>query len=258
MPARKNPRLVLSEYYVPDSSIAVQEARRILMESARRVFPKMLERLAADVLPVYEEPARSGFNLEAVLWHSGLSPFKELPQESSLRFELSKWASEFHAEQGWFLDDTLRTLRGWHIAPDWLSELKWNPIGGVTTAVAWGEPFKLDYMGWEMQLHTWADYSQSVRERFEQHLAEYEVASRMLAESRGLVRAPHKYSLKNLEWFVLYQFKGQTAAKIAGRDGVSAKGENESTILKGVKAAARLIGWDSLRPKTGPLNRKIR
>ena len=259
MTNRKNPRLAYCEYVAPDnSSIAVEQARWDLMRCVRRVYPEMLKQLAADVLPAYKELAKSDFKIEAILWHSRLSPSKELPQNSTLRTELSKWSNKFHAEQDWFLDQMLRTLRGWHVAPDWCSELRCNPIGGVTSTIAMGEPFKFDCEGWEMQLLTWMDYSRSVRERFEQHLAEYEAASRTLAESRGLVRAPHKYSPVNLDYFVLYQFAGLSSASIAGRSDAPSEGENEDTILKGVKAAARLIGWDSLRPTPGRPNRKIR
>jgi hypothetical protein len=259
MTKRKNPRLAYCEYVAPDSSsITIEQARWGLMRCVRRVFREMLEQLAVDVLPAYKELAKSDFDIDAILWNSRLSPFKKLPQNSSLRTELSKWASTFHAEQDWFLDEMLRTLRGWHVAPDWRSDLKCNPIGRVISTVAMGDPFKFDCEGWEMQLLTWAAYSRSVRERFEKHLAEYEKASRTLAESRGLVRSPHKYSSVNLDYFVLYQFAGLSSTKIADRSDASAKGESESTILKGVKTAARLIGWDSLRTTPGRPNRKIR
>jgi hypothetical protein len=109
-----------------------------------------------------------------------------------------------------------------------------------------------------MQTFTWAAYSRSVRERFEHYLAEYEAASRKLAGSRGLVRAPHKYSPENLEWFVLYQFAWLSSKAIADRPDNTLKAASESAILKGVKTAARLIGWDSLRPTPGRPNRKIR
>lgn len=259
MPARKNPRLAYCEYVAPDgSSVALEQARRDLMRSIRQVFPEMLKKLAAEVLPAYEALANSDFKIERILWNSQFSPFEKLPQDCYLSSAISTWASEFHAEQGWFLDEMLRTLRGWHVAPDWRTELKCNPIGRVTSTVAMGEPFGFDCEGWEMQLLTWAAYSSSVRDRFESHLAEYEKASRKLAESRGLVHAPHKYSPVNLDWFVHYQFEGLSSTEIANRPDIAAAGVAEDTILKGVKTAARLIGWDSLRPTPGRQNRKIR
>jgi hypothetical protein len=259
MPTRKNPRLAYCEYVAQDnSSIAVEQARRDLMRCVKRVFPKMLKQLAADVLPAYEEIAKSDFKIEAILWHPRLSPFKKIPQNSSLRTSLSRWANEFHAEQDWFLDEMLRTLRGWYVAPDWRSELRCNPIGTVTSVVACGDPFGFACEGWEMQTVTWAAYSQSVRELFEQHLADYEAASRKLAESNGLVLATHKYSAVNLDYFVLYQFAGLSSNKIANHTDNALNASSESTILKGVKAAAGLIGWDSLRPTPGRPNRNIR
>jgi hypothetical protein len=76
-----------------------------------------------------------------------------------------------------------------------------------------------------------------------------------------LVRVPHKSSPANLEWFALYQFVGLSSKGIADRPNFASDPDaapDESTILKGVKAAARRIGWDSLRPTRGRLNRKIR
>lgn len=178
--------------------------------------------------------------------------------ESRLKSALSDWAREFHAERGWFLDEALRTLRSWYVAPDCRELLEWNPIGGVTSTLAMGECFQFDCEGWEMQLLTWAAYSKSVRERFEQKLAEYEAASRKLADLRGLVHAPQKYSPSNFDWFVLYQFAGLPSTQIVKRIAPQNPSIDESTVLKGVKAAAKLAGWDSLRPLPHRRNRKIR
>jgi hypothetical protein len=78
-----------------------------------------------------------------------------------------------------------------------------------------------------------------------------------LAESMGLVRARRKYSPDNLEWFVLYQFAGISSKTIADRYvAVEGKDLDESTVLKGIKAAAKLIGWNHLRQSRQ--NRKTR
>ncbi len=278
---RKTPRLAYCEYVIPDpkGSTAVWMARLDLMRAVKRIYPTMLERLSADVFPAYAELAQSGFDFDRILWSNRLSPHTVIPENGEpqiqvekktgkatlahyntrLKSALSQWANKFHAGTNWFLDETLRTLRRWYVAPDWRDSLKWNPIGGVTSTLAMGERFRFDCEGWEMQLLTWAAYSKSVRERFEQQLAEYEAASRTLAESRGLVRAPRKYSPSNFDWFVLYQFEGLSSTEIADR----CSQENEpdidpSSVLKGVKTAAKLVGWDRLRAPHAKRNRKIR
>jgi hypothetical protein len=259
MSPRKNPRLAYCEYVLPDSehSTATEMARRDLMRAVERCHRVMLEKLSHSVFPAYAELAKSGFGFDDILWHPRLSPHTLIPETSPLKSALSEWAREFHAENGWFLDDALRTLRGWFVAPDWRESLRWNPNGRLSYTVAMGERFHFDSVGWEMQLLTWARYSQSVREEFEQKLDEYAAASRKLAESRGLVRAPHKYSPVNLDWFVLYQFKGLSSAEIAGLD-ESPNSLNESTVQKGVRTASRLVGWQQLRPRLKNTNRKIR
>ena len=273
MPARKTPSVAYGEYVPKEPSSAdleerrnreahrFQKARRALMETVREYFPEMLERLATDVLPAYadwqQESANPRFTPEAILF-SKPSPFKALTQDSSLRTALWKWATEFHAEQDWFLDEMLRTLRGWHVAPDWRSELRCNPIGQVTTIVARGGPFSFACEPWEMQTCTWTDYRHSLLERFDQYLNEYQATCRTLAESCNLDPVQPKVSPDNLRWFALYQFKELPYREIALQVRTEAFGEKESGIRKGVTAAQRLIGWDSLRSKPRPWHRKVR
>jgi hypothetical protein len=87
---------------------------------------------------------------------------------------------------------------------------------------------------------------------------EYEKETREFAESRGLVRAQRKYSPDNFEWFVLYQFAGMSSTAIADRYAEKDKFLEESTVLKGIKAAAKLIGWNQLRASPQTHSRKIR
>jgi hypothetical protein len=121
-----------------------------------------------------------------------------------------------------------------------------------------GERFYFEFHGWEMQLLTWTKYRETLQTEFERKLAAYEAESRKLAESRGLVRAPHKYSPSNFDWFVLYQFAGLSSPQIVKQIARQDPNIDESTVLKGVKAAAKLVGWGYLRPAPRRNNRKIR
>jgi hypothetical protein len=146
----------------------------------------------------------------------------------------------------------LRTLHGWYIAPDWRTSLEWDRNHGRRDVPAVGRAFNFRYQGWEVRLLTWQAYSNSLRESLEKKLLAYEKQTRQLAESIGLVRAQRKYSPDNLEWFVLYQFAGMSSKKIADRYADEGKALDESTVLKGIKAAARLIGWNHLRNHRRP------
>ena len=149
-------------------------------------------------------------------------------------------------------------MRGWYVAPDWRSSLAWDRYNGRRAVPAIGKTFELSHRGWEVQLLGWPAYSQSLRQGFETKLLEYEKETRELAESMGLVRARRKYSPDNLEWFVLYQFAGMTSRTIADRYAVEGKAVDESTVLKGIKAAAKLIEWNHLIHPRQTRNRKIR
>lgn len=165
MAQAKIKRLAYCEYVLPDAegSIAVWAARLDLMRAVNRLFPEMLQRLSSDVLPAYAELAKSGFSFDSFLWHPRLSPRLKIPEDSLLKTALSQWAIKYHAETDWFLDETLKTLRGWHVAPDWRESLRWNPHSGVTSTLTMGREFEFACEGWEMQLLTWDKYVKSVR-----------------------------------------------------------------------------------------------
>jgi len=226
------------------------------------VFPTFLEKLAADVFPSFCQLAKEGKlgkgrnDFHKGLW--GKFSYAALTDEGGLKLALSKWAAEFNAEAEWLMVGALRTLHGWYIAPDWRSSLAWDHHHGRKDVPAVGTAFEFRYQGWEVQLLTWPAYCKSLRQSLENKLLEYEKQTRELAESMGLVRARRTYSPDNLEWFVLYQFAGMTSSAIVGRYVREGKALEESTVLKGIKAAAKLIGWNRLGPPPQTQNRKVR
>jgi hypothetical protein len=264
MAKRTTPSLAFSEYVSPDSdnSVQVWQARLRVIEAAKRVYPIFLKKLSADVFPLYYQLAKEGKlakgrnDFDKALW--GKSPYDALTDDGGLKSALSKWAAHFNAEAEWLMVGALRTLRGWYVAPDWRESLAWDPHHGRRERPAVGNAFEFCYQGWEVQLLTWQAYSKSLRQSLEKKLLECEKQTRELAESMGLVRARRKYSPDNLEWFVLYQFAGMTSKTIADRYVVEGKALDESTVLKGIKAAAKLIGWNHLSQPRQTRNRKIR
>jgi hypothetical protein len=252
MAKRTTPSLAFSEYVSPNSGNSVQiwRARLQVIEAVKRVYPIFLEKLSADVFPFYYQLAKEGklakgrIDFDKALW--GSSPYEALTEDGDLKSALSKWAAHFNAGAEWLMVGALRTLRGWYVAPDWRDSLAWDCHHGRKERPTIGKTFEFCYQGWEAQLLTWPAYSQSLRQSFETKLLEYENQTRELAESRGLVRARRNYSPDNFEWFVLYQFAGMTSKTIADRCVEKGKALDESTVLKGIKAAAKLISWDPL------------
>ena len=264
MATRTTPSLAFSEYVSPDAdnSVQVWQARLRVIEAAKRVYPIFLKKLSADIFPLYCQLAKEGElakgrnDFDKALW--GKSPYDALTDEGGLKSALKKWAADFHAEADWLMVGALRTLRGWYVAPEWRESLRWNPHHGRRERPAVGKAFEFRYPGWEVQLLTWQAYSKSLRQSFEEKLLVSEKETRELAESMGLVRARRKYSPDNLEWFVLYQFAGMSSKTIADRVMAEGKDVDESAVLKGIKAAAKLIGWNHLRQSRQTRNRKIR
>jgi hypothetical protein len=252
---RKTPRLAYPEYVSknPDDSIQVKRARLELFRAVKRVCPKFVEKLFADVFPCYVELAKSGFNVEGLVFSQ--SPLDWLP-EGHLKAALFKWAAEFKSDSGWLKADALRTLHGWYVNPKWKQSLTWYP-NYTHSASLTGETFLFRSEGWETTLLAWPTYSQSVRQRFEKALLAHEKETRKLAVACGLVRVQLTFSPANFEWFVLHVFAGWSSPKIA--DQWSSKhqdGVDPSTVLKGIKTIARLIAWDVKKPRS-KRNRKV-
>jgi hypothetical protein len=247
---RKTPPLAYSEYVspYPNNSSQVCLARLELIEAVKRVFPMFLKTLSAEVFPLYRKLAKKGYGFDQILWWPAVSPYKDLTEAGGLKLALSEWAVKFHADSDWLKDEALRTLRGWYFAPEWRRSLRWSPICGSSSSVATGETFEFSYMGWETELLTWSRYSQLLHEELNKKLTEYEEDTRKLAESRGLVLAQRKYSPDNFDWFVLYQFAARSSTEIAKEKYKGKSTEDaDSAVLKGIKAAAELIGWNRLR-----------
>jgi len=121
-----------------------------------------------------------------------------------------------------------------------------------------GKTFEFSHPGWEVQALPWPAYGQCLRDSLEKRLVEYEEETRAFAESQGLIRVRRKYSPDNFEWFVLYQLAGMSSKTIADRYAEKDNFLEESTVLKGIKAAAKLIGWNQLRASPQTHSRKIR
>jgi hypothetical protein len=274
---RETPRLAYPEYISQDAqnSIQVSRARLVLFETVKNVYPKMLRELSEKVFRLFEDLASGGYIFWAIDGPRHQSPYESLliPSAASsggykadtsaskekrgeLKVVLDEWAHTFNVTERWAKDEVVRTLGHWHRDPEGRKSLTWNPVYVHSCSVSTGEPFHFHCEGWETELLTWLRYRKSVRQRFEEQLLQYEKKTRELAESCGLVLAQLKYSPANFEWFVLYQFAGLSSTKIADERSRTHAAVDESTVLKGVKTAAKLIGWDRIRNPQGEWPRK--
>jgi hypothetical protein len=226
-----------------------------MIDVVSRVFPQFLKALSAEVFPAYSELAaegglaKAGYDFQKALCSDNpqLRPFDVLTEDGDIRPALLRWAERFNASAPWLIDSALRTLDDWHRAPDWRAQLRWESFNVRSGRAVVGEPFGFANRGWDIRSETWADFNKSLRSRFEVQLRAYEERIRQLAESGGLELAQKKYSPANLKWFVLYQFAGLSSTQIANKCTRSGRVLEDSTILKGVKAARDLIEWGQLR-----------
>jgi hypothetical protein len=256
MQKRRSPRLAQGQYSarVPAENLALKNARFRLLETIRRLYPDLLKALSAEVLPIYSHLAQTTPYSDCLL---EVGCPARTTEEIELKSVFSKWADKFNINSDWLKDEALRALGCWHEHPESLAALKWCPHPVFMRMVVTAEPFEFHAAAWELELQSWPAYRESVRSEFETKLAEYRKIAHDRAKLRGLVETPHKYSPENLEWFVWYQLAGLSSTEIAKRS-KHKDSVDESTVLKGIKAAAKLVGWASMRASNASRRRKIR
>jgi hypothetical protein len=163
---------------------------------------------------------------------------------------LREWARNFNSEQEeWVLDEAWSFLWSRHNFPGYPEKAHWG-FGHPRRDIFQSKRFEFEWEGWRADFQTWKDYGAGMREAFDKEAKEYESNTRAAARADGLIPAPRTHSADNLDWFVLYQLGGQTSVKIAMKfspQGKSSKAPDPSTIIRGVKAAQKLLGWKRLR-----------
>ncbi len=246
---RKNPRLVSSGYVAsePEKSTEVWAARLALMDSVAEICPRFLEELGTEVLPLFREMKKAGYDFDWILYGRG-TPYHKLPADSGLRQALHKWAKRFRADEDWLLNDALLTLHSWCFSRTLRKHRRWRSLHSGSPSGAMGEVFSFSCSGWELEAITWGEYKKFVHGIVDQRLSNYKRDIPNLAVTHQLVPARHKYEQANLDWFVLFQFRGLSIREIVDQvSKIRSSGVEESRIQKGIKAAGRLLAWSWAR-----------
>jgi hypothetical protein len=263
MQPQRQRQLNWAEYSSPNQSpnAEIAAARWQFILAVQRVFPRFLEELQKQVYAPYAVLAKS----RKPYWEHGWT-FATWQLQSDRDNRLSPiligWAKAFNADETWILEGALSTLWLWHQDPTSRPDLN---ISGFRSYCGGGESdsgesdrgesdsltkdkerrFLFEDPGWDPEFQKWPQYRKSLREQFEGKVAAYEKRIRKLVESRGATRTHGRFNEVNFDWFVLYQLAGMSTTKIL-RTCKNLQGD-ESTIMKGVKMAAKLLRWDRLR-----------
>jgi hypothetical protein len=220
----------------------------MLMEVVSRVLPGFFEQLRDRVYPTF---ARLAVQRPGVWGPEGT--FEAVQLQADLDRQLMPllvaWARRFHAEEPWILEGAMQTLWHWHRDPAFPKSLDicgFRPSCCVDTLSSDEERlFTFEHASWDPQLQRWADFRASISKQFRNHLDAYKQALSSLMTSRGAVSARNRYCVAHFEWFALYQLGGMSSKRILGeRPHLTG---DESTIIKGVRDAAGLLKWKSVR-----------
>ena len=176
-----------------------------------------------------------------------------------LREAILDWARTHNSDkEDWILDGALRALSTWKQSPDWRKKLKISgfcrPVGGTVHT----EPkFVFEHVGWNLQFEKWNEYRAGLDTAFRKGREAYERRSRDAAESRNEKQRQREHKHRHLEWFARYQLAGMSDLDIAADywndTSDTAEDIDVSTVRRGVKMAATLLNWTSLRKS--PLGR---
>ncbi len=227
-------------------------ARQYFVGVVRDVVPGFFEELQSVVYPRYVACARrvrGKPSRGAGHWQTGwyLSTWEAQLGRSNFKSILLTWAERFGcAEEAWILEGALESMSAWYRVPGIESgDLRrfCRPIAG--NVLVDYEPFSFEDRGWSPQFERWAEFRRRIEVRFTEELGTYQRRTRGLIESKKGRRAQRRISRDNFKWFVLYQIRGMSLSKIEDLRG-SDFGD-ESTVRKGIRAAARLLGWTEIR-----------
>ena len=243
-------------------SLETANARLILVEITKEILPEMFNDLR-DLVQVSMKAYWPKKHLNAVLKDGdiGLDHILEPNWDYWVAFEpenygtlgtaLLCWADKFNVSRSevWFLQWALRTARHWCEYPDALVKLEpWRFAGGWSNTMRPPERrFEFSDEGWSFELQKWTDFEKYIRCTFERKIADYQKVMRARANSLRLKRARRTYSKANFEQFIAYQFGGKNSTTIANEKALVGEKIDESTILKGVKTASGMVGWQKLR-----------
>jgi hypothetical protein len=235
------------EYVLPDpeKNFQAHAARIVLIESTRRVLPNFLKSLHDSVYPEFcllpkELRVKDGL----------LGRLPEIPPDCAERIQFDKtlralelWMEKFNAVENWVRDGAWRSMHYWGSWPVHERFYAWFPsLGPDSIPLCDTGPFRFEHLPWFMEVQRWPKYEERLKEKFKKALTDYRERCDAIAKANALLPVRRTYSAQNLDWFALYQFGGLSSTKIAAK-----VGGVESAILKGVKAAQRLLAWEDLR-----------
>ena len=238
------PPIAYGEYVSADteSSFVTLNSRLRVLKDIENTCPEMLKSLANNVFPVCRKLAAT---MDAPSLRELYAPYHRISPTGELKRALDRWAEKYNADAIWLKDVALLTLWNWHDSSKVV--LEWHFRQDYLRHTVCGKDFEFHLSGWDVEVESWQQYRKSALKEFEKKLHEYKNCTRNLAESNGLLRVRRTFSPANLKWFVLYQFTGLSSSKIADQWSLENRAVDESTVLKGIKTAAKLLVWDKLR-----------
>jgi hypothetical protein len=199
-----------------------------------------------------ERPPRLRIRWSALRYADEATRF--YPDFVSLRSALERWAASYNmAGHDFFLDAALRTLAQWSQLPDFDDDCLVLPGRAGFSPVSDEESrFRLETSGWDPAFERFSSFETRLRKQFDAEIARYKARLEELTEARGYKRVPGIYRTEHIEWLALFQCAGQSHKAIQQQ-----LRQDPTTISKGIKSAAQLIGI-SLRTKGRGRPRKLK
>ena len=176
------------------------------------------------------------------------------PDFVPLRIAVEEWAAKFNmAEHEFFLNSALATLAPWSQFPESEGDeclalggrAGFGPVSGGESRFAFENP------GWDPAFERFAIFEERLKKQFDSELSVYRKRLVDLVEGRGFLRVPDLHRPEHIEWLALFQCGRRSLPEIQ-----KLWAQDKTTISKGVKSAAQLVGV-SLRTRGRGRPRKL-
>lgn len=227
--------------------------------STEEYAPEILEFLKNKALPAYNQLLKKDILMDKTnrnrfhyldwdyIKHANRDYFSDLVP---LKEVLNEWSDKYNLSDDWIIESAVNTLNAWSLEIPLDDELYWADVKHIM----YPSPFprkchrlNFNHSGWDPVRYTWKQAKKIIMNDFKHFLeGEYYKKVSRLVEKAG-IKPPivKRQSQRHINWLIAYQIYNKSYTDICNEESDNRpddKSLDNSTIIKGIKSTAKLIG----------------